>query len=125
MHQGKFRIYRNLHKKCFSIQKYDASKRGYRLYAHEKEIYIPAADFKVYAAGRKKVLLEKSKNVHAFIICNEYLTSLPKKRILSEIYYNPYLCESFVRKDLGTPIFYAVQVVLKENKCYFADAAKK
>jgi hypothetical protein len=50
---------------------------------------------------------------------------LPKKRILSEIYYNPYLCESFVRKDLGTPIFYATQVVLKENKCYFADAAKK
>ena len=117
MQQGKFRIYRNLHKQCFSIQKYDKSKRGYRLYAHEKEIFLPWAEFKVYEAGRQRVLLEGRKNVHAYIICESYSTKIPKLRSLTEVYYNPYSCESFLRKDHGSPIFGSKNVALKNTKC--------
>ena len=117
MQQGKFRIYRNLHKACFSILKYDASKRGYRLYAHEEEIFLPWADFKVYESGRKRVLLEKQKNVHAYIICDEYSTKIPNRKIRFDVYYNPYQCNTFVQKNNGTPIFHSKNVLLKNSKC--------
>jgi len=118
MQQGKFRIYRNLHKKCFSIQRYEPAKKGYRVYAHEKEIFLPSADFKVYEAGRKRVLEEGRKNVHAYIISESYSTQVPKRRAITEVYYNPYACESFLRKDHNTPVFAASRVALKDTKCF-------
>ena len=117
MNQGKFRIYRNLHKKCFSILKYDKSKGGYRLYAHEEELFLPWADFKVYETGRKRVLAEGRKNVHAFILCNSYTTQLPKRKSIADVYYNPYSCDSFIRTDRHTPIFDSPHVILKNSKC--------
>ena len=117
MNQGKFRIYRNLHKKCFSILKYDRSKGGYRLYAHEEELFLPWADFKVYGAGRNRVLLEGRKNVHAYIICESYSTQIPKRRVMTEVYYNPYSCKTFIRKDRDASLFGSKNVALKDAKC--------
>lgn len=118
MNQGKFRIYRNLHKNCFSIQKYDSSKRGYRLHAHEKELFLPWAEFKVYESGRRRVLLEKKKNVHAYIVCKSYSTQIPKRKVMSEVYYNPYLFNSFVRKNNNSPILGSKNVILTNSKCH-------
>jgi hypothetical protein len=118
MQQGKFRIYRNLHKQCFSILKYDNSKGGYRLHAHEKEIFLPSAEFKVYESGRNRVLLEGRKNVHAYIICEQYSTKLPTCRISTEVYYNPYFCKSFVHKNHNLPIFKSNNIILKNTKCF-------
>lgn len=118
MPSGKFKIYRNLNKKCFSILRYDSKKRGYRLFAHEREIYLDSANFKVSQAGRNRVLMERVKNVHAFVLTDSYSTSIPKHRVIDEIYYNPYSCDSFMMLKTEQPIFHYAGVIFKDGKCY-------
>ena len=56
-------VYRNLHKKCWSIR----SVATGRVVAHKSDATVANAKFIVQPAGRAKVLREKKKNVHAFI----------------------------------------------------------
>ena len=98
------RIYRNLHKNGFSIQKYVKNKKGYRVKAVHPILLLSSVSTKVYETGRQKVLREKSKNVHAFILCdNARLLGgeiLPSDIDgLKEVYYNPYKYKCFVYSD--------------------------
>ena len=63
------RVYYNLHKHCLSILA--KSNKGYRLWCHTTvDTILTLCDitFKIYEQGRKRVLRERVKNVHAYII---------------------------------------------------------
>lgn len=58
------RIYWNLRRGEWSIA--DAKSR--RLIGHASQVALSHVTFKVYEAGRQRVLRERKKNVHAFVI---------------------------------------------------------
>lgn len=55
-------IYWNLHRKCWTIQ-----QRG-RVYGYADWITLSGVTFVVREAGRQRVLRERRKNVHAFVV---------------------------------------------------------
>ena len=92
-------VYRNLRKDCWSIRQ-GSTVRFHTLYA-----FLRDAKFKVSQAGRKRVIKDKRKNVHAFVVglltnpCQKFVTSYIVKQKYSAIIYNPYMYQSFVRLD--------------------------
>jgi hypothetical protein len=113
-----FRIYRNLHKNCFSIQKWIPEKRGYRLHSHEQNIIAYDIEFKVSQAGRKRVLQQKQKNVHAFVYCKNYITFVEPVHLGYEVYYDPYSLDSFRIKNSDELLHVAGTLIMTNNKCY-------
>lgn len=88
----KVRIYRNLHKNCYSVQ--DAKTR--RVIAYRDYIALENATFVVSEAGRQRVLRDHKKNVHAFVVG----TVLDPRLILNVRWhgrakYSPYSMETF------------------------------
>ena len=108
--QGKrVRVYRNLHKKCFSVK----CMKTNRVIAHVKEITLTNATFPVSQSGRKRVLKEKRKNVHAFvqgIVDNNVLVYGNTK-----ICYNPYKRGHFFYCSNGKEIKSARAVLVDLN----------
>ena len=56
-------VYRNLHKKTWSIR----DRKTGRVVGHQKEVNVLDAKFVVQPSGRARVLQEGRKNVHAFV----------------------------------------------------------
>ena len=117
----KYRIYFNLHKKCFSIQHYIKGK-GYRLLCHQDNFIAIKPTFKVYVNGRNKVLKEKQKNVHAYILTdniilldNIYLCNF------NELLYNPYRFDYFFDKDTEDKIGSLDKIYFSEKKCCYIN----
>ncbi len=108
---AKFYIYRNLHADCFSIR-----YKG-KVIDRQKSLVAYGVEFKVNESGRQRVLLEKRKNVHAFVVAESYQATT-KKRVdmLEKVYYNPYKINKFVVKD--AVIETADKVVLQDNACF-------
>ena len=87
----KIEVYRNLHKKCWSVRQDGLVK------FHCKRVNLRDCQMVVQPAGRAKVIREKKKNVHAFVrgyLCGE-------ERVIQafcwdDIYYNPYKTDTFV-----------------------------
>ena len=94
--QDRVRVYRNLNKKCLSVQSWVAGK-GWRVTDHVQHIFLDNASFKVSQAGRRRVLDQKRKNVHAFIIGDR--VERPKKTPTKQVRYNPYVSSSFFHVD--------------------------
>jgi len=86
------RVYRNLNKKCLSVQSWVEGK-GWRVTDHVQKIFLDNASFKVSQAGRRRVLAEQKKNVHAFIVGKR--VEQPKKTPVELVKYNPYHCPNF------------------------------
>lgn len=94
---GQKRVYFNLTRKCFSIQRYTKGT-GWRLEAHSNNVIIDYAYGKVSEKSRKRVIETKSKTVHAFLygeitynVADEYVNG----NHLSTVRYNPYLMNEF------------------------------
>jgi thiamine kinase-like enzyme len=85
-------VYRNLHKHCWSIR----DKRTKKVIRHLQEVTLEGAIFVVREAGRKRVLKEKRKNVHAWVTGTLVSNRAVRARKGREITYNPYLYNSFV-----------------------------
>lgn len=98
---SKFKIYRNLHKNCFSVLKYVKEKKGYRLHEHITDAVLYDVETKVSETGRQKVIREKQKNVHAFLLCSHYtpLSEPLNTSDYTEVYYNPYKQSSFTANN--------------------------
>lgn len=64
MKTTRVRVYRNLRKKCWSVMD---MKTG-RVIEHLKALGIEDVTFVVRPGGRAKVLRERRKNVHAFVV---------------------------------------------------------
>lgn len=89
----KVRIYWNLHRKQWSIQ--DIKTR--KIIGRSDFLKLSSVEFKVYQAGRKRVLQEKKKNVHAYAIgtVEDYRPFTGKDKVQG-VTYNPYKYASFV-----------------------------
>jgi hypothetical protein len=117
-----FRVYRNLHKGNFSIQSYLQERRGYRVTDRVSVAMLENCNFKIYEAGRQKVIRDKRKGVHAYVEpcsyrCLDERMDVSKFR---EIYYNPYKHDSFVYKDTLEKVENVARVLAQDNKLYDA-----
>lgn len=101
----KVRVYRNLHKRCFSV-KQDGLVR-----CHADSVTLSDVHFIVSKAGQKRVRKEKKKNVHAFVEGYIIDTRVADKHVDGNCtdeqieqgltswqcaYYNPYECDGFM-----------------------------
>ena len=90
----KVRVYRNLHKKCFSV-KQDGLVR-----CHVDNVVLEDCKFIVSKAGQKRVRDEGKKNVHAFVegfVVDARATDhVYSDTPWDELYYNPYECDGFM-----------------------------
>lgn len=82
----KVRVYRNLHKKCFSVK----CMKTQKVVAHVDSITLKDVTYPVSQAGRDRVLAERRKNVHAYvqgIVESAELADIVK---MKKVCYNPY-----------------------------------
>jgi hypothetical protein len=123
----KIEVYRNLHKKCFSVR--HKGKVIYHLKDNE-QLSLTNVKFVVQPAGRAKVLREKRKNVHAFVRGEFNAHSMFST---TELYfapfdsldfliatYNPYKSNRFqvVLKGEDRSIGSSSGVLIREGKVY-------
>lgn len=62
----KVRVYKNLHRNCWSIQEY-IQGQGWRVWNYYTELVIDNPKFIVYEKGRQRVIETGKKNVHAYV----------------------------------------------------------
>lgn len=111
------KVYYNLHKKVFSVVSLERGESYGKVIAHQAEVFLSNAEFKVSEAGRQRVLREQRKNVHAFVTGN-----LEGNLILDgsavAVTYNPYKYSSFVRfqDDQPVPTYRATVAHLKDRQ---------
>jgi len=110
----KFRIYRNINRKIWTIQTYRKGI-GWRKDGEAKFILSMHNTYKVYESGRKRVKKEKKKNVHAYVeaisivgfnkerdMIEWFKNNTGQEYILSnEVVYNPYHNKTFIYKGGG------------------------
>jgi hypothetical protein len=113
------KVYRNLHKDCFSV----VSVKTGKVIGHADVVELKNAQFRVQPAGRKKVLEQKRKNVHAYLVGELVgMYSQVPSCFLSEYmdwkdaYYNPYRCETFVDYHNLSPVLSADHVILHHGQ---------
>lgn len=105
-------VYFNLHKKKWSVKALEGPNKG-RVIAHRYNVLLRDCTFKVSQAGRKRVLKEKRKNVHAGIVGfwdNDW--SFLSYQTQFEVTYNPYKYETFVNKKTEQPVYQAEMVFM-------------
>lgn len=108
----KVRVYRNLHKRCLSVQ---ARVDGrWKVIQHVDSITLLDPCFQVSTAGRERVLREKRKNVHAFVVgiyhewAQDLLAINQQLGVCSrKVSYNPYKGKTFYTVDDSLPILWA------------------
>jgi hypothetical protein len=108
----KVRIYRNLNTGTLSAQ--EKTDKGWRVTMHPSRIKLKNAKFKVNQTGRKKVLKQKQKNVHAVI--EGELVDTKSTIDGQKIIYDPYKTSQFMLPS-GKKVFEAelVSVDAKGN----------
>lgn len=112
LQQGqRVKVYFNLHTHLFSVKDL---KTGL-VVAHGDNILLEGIQFKVSKAGRAKVLREKKKNVHAYVIGNFVKAEEGTSKEFKSAYYNPYKVDSFVDADTGSKLSVA-DVAYLSNK---------
>jgi len=122
--------YYNLHKRCLSYR-----ARGGKV-AHAQTMILNDVRFAVQPAGRKRVVREQRKNVHAFVrgtlayVNDDYYATIVgvddynednmKRQGYRPITYNPYKFDNFVYADTHEPIHSATQVVIIGKNIYLS-----
>lgn len=106
----KIEVYRNLQTKLWSV------RQDGLVIIHCDTIWLKNAKFIIQPAGQKRVRQEKVKHVHAFVrgfMCNAEDVRNAENSILkneddyldySNVYYDPYVCDTFEDKDTGLEI---------------------
>lgn len=91
------RVYRNLHRACWSVQVRVPGK-GWRVAFHAANVVLGSARFTVNETGRQKVLRERKKNVHAFVVGALVSCSWPRvtAHFMRPVTYNPFKAPTFV-----------------------------
>jgi hypothetical protein len=117
-----FRIYYNLHKGGFTVQHWVEGK-GWRKKDTIDSLMAYNATFKVYENGRQKVIKEKQKNVHAFILCEKFSEIKTTIDMFSkQLYYNPYKTNAFIDKGTQKPVDFVANLYLDS---FVRDTGKK
>jgi hypothetical protein len=81
------KVYWNLHRDCYSVQ------QDGLVVAHADQVELRAVTFKVSESGRQRVLKERKKNVHAFVV--GFIDDALARYWDVKIVYNPYKYDSF------------------------------
>jgi len=113
MNAAKYYIYRNLRTGGFSVR-----YRG-RVIDRLNIFTAMNVEFKVNELGRQRVIKEKQKNVHAFVVASRYKGLINKEYELDKLVkvtYNPYTDAQF--KCDGKDIQKAEEVIFSNGKCY-------
>lgn len=114
-------VYFNLHKKCFSVKALEGPSKG-RVVAHADMVYMENCIFKVSEAGRRRVLRDKRKNVHAGVAgvvrySPGYTLASLQSLTFTEVKYNPYKYRTFVKADNpAVPVYSADMCYLDADK---------
>ena len=117
--KAKFYIYRNLRTGGFSVR--------YRGLVIDRAFTLVAenVEFKVNELGRLKVIKERQKNVHAFVVADKYNAKkypfLQKDKVdnLDRITYNPYTDTQF--KCNGKKINTATKIAFQNGRCFLIE----
>ncbi|RXF11106.1 hypothetical protein EG878_14720 [Enterococcus faecalis] len=116
------RVYRNLNKKCISVQ----STKSNLVIAHSQAVSLTDCTFVVRQKGRERVLREKRKNVHAFIkgsIDPDYVEPpLMDRPFIRMATYNPYEAPHFYDVITKQPVFKASRAwVLSDGTIFYRE----
>lgn len=102
-------VYKNLHNGKYSIQAREGKLYG-KVIAHADRVHLSDVQFVVRENGRQKVIQERKKNVHAFVVGKlnglggaSYRhdvqfggVGFPSTMFAERVEYNPYVYDSFV-----------------------------
>ena len=112
---NRVRVYRNLHKDCWSVKNFEPRHPLYnRVVAHAEGVNLEQVKFIVSDSGYNRVHAEGRKNVHAYVQGRAIRKSALTARLMSGwdseviekwIKYNPRVCNRFHFRDEGWGIF--------------------
>jgi hypothetical protein len=120
-------VYRNLHKGCWSVR----NRSTGRVVRHMDSLMVHDCEFRVGKAGRQRVLMERRKNVHAFVHGNllDSPNNLESWRIGKgwiRVTYDPYESDKFVTMNGRKPVERAEAVILlSDGRVYALDTDSK
>lgn len=120
----KVKVYFNLHKKLWSVL--HMTPKGWRLHSHMENLLLDDVTWKVSKAGRRRVLEEGRKNVHAFAIGTLYMNTWALTQAeWHPVTYNPYKMEHFQINDPGKcghghPLYHSQQARFEKDRRVFA-----
>ena len=124
---AKVDIYRNLNVPKEQLEKWSILDRSTRRVVDiTHSALVKNVKFIVQPAGRKRVLEEKRKNVHAFVrgdlIENPWWfalkETLEEDHYLTKVSYNPYKADHFIREDTGEAVYQAGDVWIAPHGVY-------
>lgn len=101
-------VYRNLHRQSFSIRQHGL------VVGHAESLCLQDAAMHVNDAGRKRVIRNKRKEVHAWI--EGWLCDHPRPSSLQQLEYNPYKFGRFVCD--GQAVLWSCHIWLFNGKAY-------
>lgn len=115
-------IYYNLRSKCFSMKAEEGPHKG-RVVAHVISLYLEDCQFIVSQAGRKRVIDEQRKNVHAGVLGYYDPDTVPPEMTSGrdKVTYNPYLYESFIVAENKLPVRHADKVFFYGSDVYIVN----
>jgi len=122
----KVRVYRNLRRNgpngepIYSVQAKRpnwAGKKRWIVVGHVEQIHLRDVEFKVSAAGRARVLRERRKSVHAYVV-GAWVGAGPAK-LAKQARYNPYETPTFIDRESGDTLLTASRArVDADGVCY-------
>jgi hypothetical protein len=117
-----YRVYRNLHKRCWSVQAYVKGK-GWRVWAHAERFRAHGCHFEVNAKGRERVRRTRSKVVHAYLMADfielgaSYFDDYGRYRVS----YTPYDDLACFTKEGNVPVWRSKQVWADRDDIYVCE----
>jgi len=109
------KCYWNLHKNTYSVVAMEGEKKG-RVIGYYNLIHLEDAEFRVRESGRQRVLRDRVKNVHAFVIGQMVDPTWAASECDKGVTYNPYRSGEFYERKGGLKVTYANRVRLGVNK---------
>ena len=122
---AKFYAYRNLHTGGFSI------KNKGKVVERPLMFIMTDASFQVSQAGRTRAIDQGQRNVHAFVVADNFESydfdddrvmsigvNILNNDLFTEVTYNPFHLDSFVTVDTKVPIEKSEFIVALQDKVY-------
>ena len=91
------RVYRNLTKGCWSIQR--KTPKGWRVWLHWDYVVLDNVTFKISKSGQNRVREEKKKYVHAYAEGTLMANTLGCNERMIRVNYNPYVNDKFITRN--------------------------
>lgn len=105
-------VYYNLHKKCWSI------KHKNKVIGYADTVLLKDCSFQVSETGRKRVLRERKKNVHAGVTGTLVASDVVRRKYKTCVTYNPYKRGSFYEVDSKKKVLQSKETYLAKGKAW-------